>query len=521
MILALLSLLRAEEPSVPATPAASEPVPAAEPAPAEPAPAAPSEPAKVPPPKNSFVLGGQTFQTNGELRWIANMPPAQLPVGISGEKLGQNFVVDQRIRLGLLTRTEASVWTAEADLFTSQIVGDTWDIAGSEDQRHRERLGIAGADSFKARKLSLDLTTDIGTFNFGLQTSYWGLGMVANDGAHDPVFGRNDFGDRVLRVRYNTRVVERLVVVAAADLVVEDDTASLQASQYAWQLVGALVWAEPQALRVGIYGVYRDQLEADLRRRTRVAVLDGYIESPFHLGRFPASAGAEVALISGGTDRSSSYNARNGLAVLSQGALGYLKVADPKERFGLRLRAGYASGDGNPDDGMSRDFSFDRDLDVGMVLFDEVGGALEAGAYAELTDPENTGHPPDGVDATVTEGAFRRATFVQPVVELHPLRFLDLRVGYLAAWATAPIAQPYATYRNGGVPTNVAGETTSGYWLGSEVDVRAKVGDVPVRMGPTTFVPAVILDFGYAMPAADLGVGSSAILGRATAQIRW
>ncbi|HND29175.1 MAG TPA: hypothetical protein PLA94_04215 [Myxococcota bacterium] len=516
MILAILSLLHAEEVPAPAPEAPAPEAPAAE------APAA--EPAvvqRVPPPKNSFVLAGQTFQTSGELRWIANMPPAQLPVGISGETLGQSFVVDQRIRLGLLTRTSTSVWTAEADLFTGQIIGDTWDIAGSEDQRHRERLGIATADSFKARKLSLDLKTDVGTFSMGLQTSHWGLGMIANDGAHDPVFGRNDFGDRVLRMRYNTRLVERLVVVAAADLVVEDDTAALAESQFAWQLVGAMVWAEPEALRVGIYGVYRDQLEADQRRRTRVAVLDGYMESPFRIGRFPASAGVEVALISGGTDRSSSYNARDGLAVLSQGALGYVSLSDPKERYGLKLRAGYASGDGNPDDGMSRDFSFDRDLDVGMVLFDEVGGALEAGAYAELTDPENTGHPPDGVEATVTEGAFRRASFLQPVVNLHPLKFLDLRVGYLAAWASAPIAQPYATYRNGGVPTNVAGKATSGYWLGSEVDVRATLGNVPVRMGPTSFLPALILDFGYAMPSADLGVGRSAILGRAAAQIRW
>lgn len=513
MILALLSLLHAEE--VPA-PEVTESAP-----PAAPAESAPAAPAKSPPPKNAFVLDGQTFQTHGELRWIANMPPAQLPVGISGEKLGQSFVVDQRVRLGIATRTDTSVWTAEADLFTGQIVGDTWDIAGSEDQRHRERLGIASADSFKARKLSLDLNTGIGTFNFGLQTSHWGLGMIANDGAHDPVFGRNDFGDRVLRARYNTRVVDRLVVVAAADLVVEDDTASLAQSQFAWQVVGAMVWAQPDALRVGIYGVYRDQLEADQRRRTRVAVLDGYIESPFRIGRFPASAGVEVALVSGSTDRSSSYNARNGLAVLSQGALGYLQISDPKERYGLTLRAGFASGDGNPDDGMSRDFAFDRDLDVGMVLFDEVGGALEAGAYAELTDPENTGHPPDGVDATVTEGAFRRGSFIQPVVDLRPLKFLDLRVGYLAAWSAAPIAQPYATYRNGGVPTNVAGETTSGYWLGSEVDVRATVGDVPVNLGPTSFLPAVILDFGYAMPSPQLGVGKSAILGRATAQIRW
>ncbi|HNH50318.1 MAG TPA: hypothetical protein PKY30_25005, partial [Myxococcota bacterium] len=62
MILAILSLLHAEEVPAPAPPAA----PAAETPPAETPPAA--EPAvlqRLAPPKNSFVLGGQTFQTSG------------------------------------------------------------------------------------------------------------------------------------------------------------------------------------------------------------------------------------------------------------------------------------------------------------------------------------------------------------------------------------------------------------------------------------------------------------------------
>ena len=35
----------------------------------------------------------------------------------------------------------------------------------------------------------------------GLVSSAWGLGMVANDGRTDPLFGRADFGDRTLRLR--------------------------------------------------------------------------------------------------------------------------------------------------------------------------------------------------------------------------------------------------------------------------------------------------------------------------------
>ena len=100
------------------------------------------------------------------------------------------------------------------------------------------------------------------------------------------------------------------------------------------------------------------------------------------LGRHTVRVAGEVAGIFGETDRAQSYNSRDGLQVRSLGFTGLASVSYDPLHTNVIFRGGYASGDGNPDDGGSHDFSFDRDFDVGMVLFDEVQGAIDAAAYA-------------------------------------------------------------------------------------------------------------------------------------------
>ena len=52
---------------------------------------------------------------------------------------------------------------------------------------------------------------------------------------------------------------------------------------------------------------------------------------------------------------------------------------------------GYASGDADPADDQLNDFTFDRNHGVGMVLFDEVQGAIEAATHQNLINPEHVG----------------------------------------------------------------------------------------------------------------------------------
>jgi hypothetical protein len=51
-----------------------------------------------------------------------------------------------------------------------------------------------------------------------------------------------------------------------------------------------------------------------------------------------------------------------------------------------------------------------------------------------------------------------------------PLPFLELRLGGVFAWSTAPISQPVQAALNGGAPTNPLGEPSEGRYLGTELD---------------------------------------------------
>jgi hypothetical protein len=84
------------------------------------------------------------------------------------------------------------------------------------------------------------------------------------------------------------------------------------------------------------------------------------------------------------------------------------------------------------------------------------------------------------------------------------------------AWSTGPYAQPYATYRNGGVPVNQLGQATSGYWLGTEIDWSVLVGDQPWRK----MRPAALLQGGHLLPGKNLGIGAVHLF-TLQARVRW
>jgi hypothetical protein len=122
------------------------------------------------------------------------------------------------------------------------------------------------------------------------------------------------------------------------------------------------------------------------------------------------------------------------------------------------------------------------------------------------------------VDALVSEGAAKAVLFVQPVLEIEPIDVLSLKVGWLPAWSTRPIAQPFTTYRNGGVPQNHEGTTTSGYWLGQELDWAVLVGDQPVT--DAGLRPALLIQGGHYLASDDMG-GQTHHLLMAEGRVRW
>ncbi len=442
-----------------------------------------------------------SLEFTGEYR-LQSTVLTDIPVDAEGTTIGQPYVFDQRLRgRADLTGRHFRLGT-EWDLFTGQMFGPNWDIPGYVDERNRHTRTVFQREGFVPRRAALTFTWPALTLEMGLISSHWGLGMLVNDGNHDPEFGRNDFGDRVVRIRLTGKPLylqrdhpmrHALNLSAAFDWVIADESARFSERQLALQGIVSLLYADARERQLGIYAVYRHQREMDEERATRVVVIDafGHLPIPLSSEGMALSLAAEGVLITGETDRSLSYSARRVMGVVSGGAAGVAALHAPGDLVRVKLRGGLASGDPDPDDAITGDFSFDRNFDVGMVLFDQLSGGAEAAAHAQLTDPALS-PPPDGVDALVTEGAFRRAMFVQPVFEYDPIHWMGFKVGVLLATATVDWTQPYYTYRAGGVPRNHLDTAPDGRFLGTEVDWAVRLGG-PVRPVKTSSVEVAFL----------------------------
>lgn len=419
------------------------------------------------------VANASEFKWSAEQRFNYTLAPADLVVDAEGTTMGQRSVLDQRTRIGL-NYEDGNGFRAvtEWDLFEGQVLGDAWNL-GSIDDRRRDQL-IADLDRHTARALNVGFRAPRFDISMGLTTSHWGLGMVANDGAHDGVFGRSDLGDRVVRTRLTTATPTAsggLIYYAIAfDGVVEDDMMSALDGQRAHQKILSVLHKGASGSELGTYLVHRTQREVDMYRETNAGMADLYFKQPISAGGWGLELSAEMAMIYGKTSRAVTYQSQESLSVIAGGAVAQVSIEPPSGGLELLLRGGYASGDPNSDDAYSNDFSFDRNFDVGMVMFDEVGGAIEAATYNLIMDPAHSGQAPDGVEATVTEGSFRRAIFFQPVLTYSLADTLDFRLGFVSAWATAPISQVFYTVRAGGSARNHLDQPTEGYAMGNEVD---------------------------------------------------
>ena len=440
----------------------------------------------------------------GNLRWIASYA-SDFPVDAEGTTLGQHAWLDQRVRLGGSFKFGITEISTEWELGTPQLIGDTWGIPGSEDERRRD------IRTLWVRPRQALVVSYLGNFQIqaGLTTSHWGLGMLANDGNQEHWFGRSDFGDRVVRLRA-TRLPYQpdgpakrvsMFLTAAADLVVADEIGSLRNGQLAGQGILSALWETRSGNKWGAYAVLRHQRERDRSRSTTALATDVYADFHWDAGKWQIRAAAEAALIAGTTSRATTYNARNSQTVLQAGATGLVEITDKDDRFAIRLRSGYASGDANSDDGMTSDFIFDRDFAAGMVLFDQYTGSIEANTYHLINNPELTGKGPDGADALVTEGAFKRSIFLQPAISIRPISWATVRVGTTLTVAPLPLAHPYYTYRAGGSPRNHHNMPTDAGWMGTELNWAVQLHSLGSN---TETSPTIALQAGHLLPGKAL-----------------
>ena len=401
------------------------------------------------------------------------------------DRLGQNWWINQWLRLGASLSWGGTVELhAEVDVADGMLAGDpAQGVSAAARPRDGEELFPQGV--VEPREFYLSWLSPIGQFRIGLQTSHWGLGILANDGAHEQPFGDYRFGDRVFRLLFATKPLGRssdFYVALLGDLVYGDDIASLADGERALQMTLAAFYKKGEGREersIGFYGVYRDQ-----RRDAQ----DPAGETPRDLG-YTEQLGVGVADVyarwtwdepSGGTI----FAAFEGALILGETNL--TRTAD-REYFKVRqviaaaqvgrladdldvvLEAGFTSGDSNAEDGYQRRGSMDPDHRVGLVLFPELLAAQTARAATLARSAELFARPQPGTDLLPTDGSVAGAWYLFPYAKWRPLGWLDARLGLVWARASSPVVDSFRQ-RAESRSVNFRGGDPDARDLGVEVD---------------------------------------------------
>lgn len=496
--------------------AVADEVPAVEPAPVlTPSPAPATVPAAVTPAveKKGLSLSSGAF----EVKVAASLRLAQtMSSTIVLDELGTSERLtpfEMRVRLGPELKFHDLSLISEFDLATGAVFGtpDSTVVAS--------RVPTPGFKPAELRQLFLQYRWATGAARLGVQTSNFGLGMLANAGAKDPEAG--DFG-----IQHGGSVVARAAVlgrplfswggawravepVAAFDLVVHDGTADLLAGDRALQGILGLRFNVDDDHQFGLTAIYRNQRRDNAAPGERST--DAFVGDLF--GKWTVlktddsalTLAGELAAITGTTTNSRSDNAE----VLAVRQLGMVaKVNYRQGRFSVLFDGGFASGDHNPYDATISSFRFDANYKVGLILFDQVLGYQTARSGWRAADPLLTGVAPEGVDLLPSAGAVTGAWYLFPRAKYGFADWIDVYGGPLFAFTTAQLTDPFNTRINGGSPMNYLGAAPGNY-LGTELDLG-----VSVRGSPTSYLNvSATLEGGVLLPGDAFKTASGANMG--------
>ena len=373
---------------------------------------------------------------------------------------------------------------AEADTATGAIVG----IPSAD--RVGTRVAYPSITALDLRKLYLEYKWATGAFRVGQQTSMWGLGLLANDGAKDPEagdFGQQQFGNLTYRGLLAVRPFFALggqwrsvETAFAADLIVRDNIADFSHGDRAFQGVVAVRFVKDQENNFGIYAVYRNQRNIDSvdgGKATDVFVVDVAAKWEFiKRHNRVLSIGFEAVAINGTTTQARNENAE----VLGAHQFGAaLKASYKVRKTTFLFDWGFASGDQNPTDDQVQNFRFDRDYKVGLILFDQVMAYQTSRAAVRAGDPNLTGRPAEGLDLLGTASSVTGAWYLFPRVKHAVSDRVDVYGGPLFAFSTALLTDPFETRINGGTSVNPFG-IKAGVYLGTEIDIGVQARFHPV-----------------------------------------
>lgn len=372
----------------------------------------------------------------------------------------------------------------------------------------------AEADEHQLRVLSMRLSLgEAFMVAAGAMTSHWGLGLLANDGAHGYTPGSALFsdprgGDRVLRAMVGTGFSKELplFVFVAADKVLGDDVLILDDEAHQF-VAGAMLGRPTDAQQVGLYGVVRSQ-EANDGDKTDVGVIDLYARTRHDLGDATFKAELEAALIFGTTDLGPTPDHPTH-DVLQFGAAA--RLALDFCAGGLALDMLFATGDAAFDDDTQSSFRADKNFDLGLLMNDMVLAARTSRTPIRAADPELVGVPSEDLDRLPTRGSATNTLSFFPRGWYRPVDGLELYGGLLIALSASDESDAFNARIAGGEPTNALGGKSSLY-LATEIDLGVRAATLLWGTRLELGLEGAILFPGSGLSGPD-GLGEDPILG--------
>jgi hypothetical protein len=433
--------------------------------------------------------------------------------GATSDSIGQNNWLNHWLRITPRFQLGKNLTiVGQMDIVTGVVLGDPTHDVGS-DQTPRDDSGFSNV---QPRWLYLEWLTPIGLVRAGQIPNHWGMGLVANDGDHPPLFGDYRYGSIGDGIVFGTKPLGKdgpLTVALGGQYVFKDPLVDLARGDRATQVLLA-AFLERGPNQIGIYGAYRHQWNdrtSDNARFTYSDQIDvGVVDVA---GKFAARVPGVDAWVVGAAEAATIFGTTNEIRTLTQalsgekttlrsygGAaqIGVVHVGhDPASVEAARegsppvdwgdivaqLEVGYASGDADPYGDTQKRFTFDPNHKVGLLLFDEVMRWQTARAASAAQDPNltNAARPTPGVNLIPSNGGVFGAQYLYPTAIVRPRPWFDLKAGVVIAQASTDVVDPYRTATSGS-SQNYNGGNPARHDLGVELDGGFEVR-IPTEYG--------------------------------------
>ncbi|MEM6955511.1 MAG: hypothetical protein AAF645_07465 [Myxococcota bacterium] len=391
------------------------------------------------------------------------------------DELGQNLFATSWLRLsGEVGFGRELKLVGQIDLLDGVLFGD--ETNGVDNAiRPRNDATAFTSDGVDARWLYLEWLSKIGLIRAGLVPSHWGLGLIGNDGTHEPPFGDYRYGNSSIRLMYATRPLGRdvpLNLVLAADLVYRDPLADLTEGDRALQAIMALFYGDQSANSIGAYVVRRSGRRSPAPGvpddELNIWAMDFFASARFDdpTGKGEIVMGFEGLHIRGTTSYARTVDRAEDDVRQTMAAF---QIGRESQHFDVFLEGGYTSGDSNTEDGVQRRATMHPDHRIGLILFPELVAWQTARTSTLAGNEELVGRPPPGSDLLATDGGVTGAAYLFNWWKVRPTKWMDLNVGWIWARATADIVDPFRQ-RSQSRSVGYLGGDSANRGLGFELD---------------------------------------------------